>query len=97
MDVSVTVRQAQAGDMEALEHLLLAHLPGIVAMLRRLLPAADVEDVAQDVCLHALICLPGLHRPELFAPWLRTVAYNRAMQWQRPLTPRLPCGSTRAN
>lgn len=53
-------------------------------MLKRLLPSpADAEDVAQETCLHALIGLSGLRRPELFGAWLRTIAYNRAMQWLR--------------
>ncbi|HWI65694.1 MAG TPA: RNA polymerase sigma factor [Symbiobacteriaceae bacterium] len=78
------VRLAQAGDAEAAGRLLKSHLPGILRMLSRLLPTlADAEDVAQEACLHALVGLPGLKRPELFGPWFRTVAYNRAMQWQR--------------
>ncbi|MFZ5824964.1 MAG: RNA polymerase sigma factor [Bacillota bacterium] len=84
MTDEVLVRRAQTGDVDAVEQLLLAHLPGVVRMLRRLLPAqADADEVAQEACLHALIGLPGLRRPELFGSWLRTIAYNRAMQWQR--------------
>lgn len=78
------VRRAQTGDVSAFERVLLPRLPGLIRMLGRLLPSPeDVEDVAQDVCLHALVGLPGLRRPELLEPWLHTVAYNRAMQWQR--------------
>ena len=71
-------------DEAALEHLLAKHLPGTIRMLTRLLPSpADAEDVAQEACVHALLGLPSLRRPELFGPWFRTIAYNRAMQWQR--------------
>ena len=62
----------------------LAHRAALLRMLRQLVPTADdAEDVLQDALLHAFIGLPGLRRPELFGPWLRAVAYNRAMQWQR--------------
>lgn len=78
------VRLAQAGDMAAAERLLVAYLPDILRLLGRLLPTRqDAEDVAQEACLHALSGLSGLRRPELFGSWLRTIAYNRAMQWQR--------------
>jgi len=56
----------------------------LLRMLRGLLPTSeDAEDVLQEALLHAFIALPGLRRQELFGPWLRTVAYNRAMDWQR--------------
>lgn len=62
----------------------LAHRPVLLRMLRRLLPSSeDADDVLQEALLHAFLGLPGLRRPELFGAWLRTVAYNRAMQWQR--------------
>lgn len=84
MDATDLVRRAQTGDRDAAEQLLTTHLPDLMRMLRRLLPTlADAEDLAQETCLHALTGLPGLRRPELFGAWLRTIAYNRAMQWQR--------------
>ena len=84
MEASEHVRRAQAGDVAAAEQLFIAHLPGLLAMLRHLLPSpADAEDVAQEACMHALLGFGGLRRPELFGQWLRTIAYNRAMQWQR--------------
>ena len=60
------------------------HRPSLLRMLRSLLPTPeDAEDVFQEALVHAFISLPGLRRPDLFGPWLRTVAYNRAMDWQR--------------
>ena len=60
------------------------HRHALLRMLRGLLPTSeDAEEVLQDALLHAFIGLPGLRRPELFGAWLRTVAYNRAMQWLR--------------
>lgn len=56
----------------------------LLRMLRALLPTPeDAEDVLQEALLHAFIALPSLRRQEFFGPWLRTVAYNRAMDWQR--------------
>ena len=60
------------------------HRPALLRMLRRLLPAPeDAEDVLQEALVHAFIGLAGLRCPESFGARLRTVAYNRAMQWQR--------------
>ena len=60
------------------------HLPGLSRMLRRLLPTAeDAEDVLQETLLYAYVGMRGLRRMELLGAWLRTIAYNRAMQWQR--------------
>ena len=60
------------------------HLPGLSRMLRGLLPRQeDAEDVLQDTLLHAYVGMAGLRRMELLGAWLRTIAYNRAMQWQR--------------
>ncbi len=62
----------------------MAHRPALLRMLRRLLPTPeDAEDVLQESLLHAFVGLAGLRWPELFGPWLRTVAHNRAMQFQR--------------
>jgi len=84
VDDAADVRRAKDGDMAAAERLLTEHLSGMLRMLTRLLPSReDAEDVAQEACLHALMGLDGLRRPDLFGPWLRTIAYNRAMQWQR--------------
>lgn len=56
----------------------------VVHMLRRLLPTReDAEDVLQDSLIYAYLNLRALRRPDLFGAWLRTIAYNRAMQWHR--------------
>jgi len=60
------------------------HLTPVSRMLRGLLPTSqDAEDVLQDTLLHAYVGMAGLRRMDVFGPWLRTIAYNRAMQWQR--------------
>lgn len=70
--------------MPAFADLVYPHLPGLSRMLRRLLPTPeDAEDVLQETLLHAYVGMRGLRRMELLGAWLRTIAYNRAMQWQR--------------
>jgi len=59
------------------------HRQRVEGMLRRLLPSAEVEDVFQETVLHAYLGWGGLRRPNHFGAWLRTIAYHRAMQWQR--------------
>ena len=60
------------------------HQRAIERLLCRLLSSAeDVEDVYQETLLHAYLGRSGLRQPEQFGAWLRTIAYNRAMQWQR--------------
>lgn len=53
-------------------------------LLRRLLPTPeDAEDVLQETLLHAYLGWGGLRHPDQCGAWLRTIAYHRAMQWQR--------------
>lgn len=71
----------EAGDFAAR---VAPHAASVARMLRRLLPSReDAEDVYQETLLHAFLGLATLSRAELFGPWLRTIAYNRAMEWQR--------------
>ena len=60
------------------------HLAALSRMLRGLLPTPeDAEDVIQETLVHAYVGMAGLRRMDLLGAWLRTIAYNRAMQWQR--------------
>lgn len=59
------------------------HRRSVEGMLRRLLPGAEVADVFQETVLHAYLGWGGLRQPDQFGAWLRTIAYHRAMQWQR--------------
>ena len=53
-------------------------------MLRRLLPTReDAADVLQVTLRYAYVGMRGLRRMNLLGAWLRTIAYNRAMHWQR--------------
>ena len=77
------VVRAKKGDREALERLLEKHIASVFQVVRRVLPSGEIDDVVQDVLLQAYIGLDGLRKPEVFGKWIRTIAYNRAMQWHR--------------
>ncbi len=74
------MRAAQAGDAQAYARLLKAITPRLYGMVRRqrqFLPAADIEDLVQDVLisLHAVRATYDPARP--FMPWLMAITRNR--------------------
>jgi RNA polymerase sigma factor (sigma-70 family) len=72
------VAAAQAGDRQALDQLVTAHLPLVYTIVRRALSDhADVDDVVQDTMVRALRQLRNLHSPESFRPWLAAIAVRR--------------------
>lgn len=81
---STLVRRALEGDADAYGDLVeryLAHLHGIILEIVRQPDA--VEDLVQDVLCATYQQLATLRDPDRFAAWLRTVAVNRAHDWQR--------------
>ncbi len=74
------MRAAQAGDAQAYARLLKEVTPRLHRMVRRqrqFLPAADIEDLVQDVLvsLHAVRATYDPGRP--FMPWLIAITRNR--------------------
>lgn len=74
------MQAAQAGDAQAYARLLKAITPrvhGMVRHQRQFLPAADIEDLVQDVLisLHAVRATYDPARP--FIPWLVAITRNR--------------------
>lgn len=74
------MQAAQVGDARAYLHLLKQITPRLQQMVRgqrRFLPAADIEDIVQDilVSLHAVRATYDPQRP--FMPWLMAIARNR--------------------
>ena len=65
------------------ESMMLGELASIARMVRRWVPADAVDDVVQEVALHACIGVETLRDAQAFPGWIRTIAYNRAQQWQR--------------
>lgn len=74
------MQAAQAGDGRAYASLLKEITPRLYRIVRRqrqFLPAADIEDLVQDILisLHAVRATYDPGRP--FMPWLTTIARNR--------------------
>ncbi|GGN74684.1 hypothetical protein GCM10010112_45070 [Actinoplanes lobatus] len=77
-DGTTLVRAARAGDRDALEELVSAHLPMVYALTAQALDGhPDVDDVVQDVMVRALRQLPSLRSPESFRPWLAAIALRQ--------------------
>ncbi len=80
------MRAAQAGDAQAYVRLLREVTPRLHRIVRRqrqFLPAADIEDLVQDILisLHAVRATYDPDRP--FMPWLTSIARNRLVDGAR--------------
>lgn len=65
------------------ESMVLGELASIERIVRRWVPADAVDDVVQEVVLHACIGVETLRDAHAFPGWIRTIAYNRTQQWHR--------------
>ncbi|MFC7535125.1 sigma-70 family RNA polymerase sigma factor [Actinoplanes sp. GCM10030250] len=86
-DITSMVLAARAGDRQAAEALIAAHLPLLYRVVGRALGShADVDDVVQETVLRAHRDLPSLRAPESFRSWLIAIAMRqistRLRQWQ---------------
>ncbi len=78
---------ARAGDRQATDALLAAHLPMLYRIVGRALDGhADVDDVVQETVLRAHRDLPTLRTPANFRSWLVAIAMHqissRLRSWQ---------------
>ncbi|MGW8557540.1 sigma-70 family RNA polymerase sigma factor [Streptomyces tubercidicus] len=75
---TAAVEAAKAGDEEAREQLVAAHLPLIYNVVGRALDGhADVDDVVQETMLRVLESLADLREPASFRSWLVAIAMNQ--------------------
>ncbi|MFD9207190.1 sigma-70 family RNA polymerase sigma factor [Streptomyces sioyaensis] len=75
---TAAVEAAQAGDEQAREQLVAAHLPLIYNVVGRALDGhADVDDVVQETMLRVLESLTDLREPSSFRSWLVAIAMNQ--------------------
>ncbi|MEO8481371.1 MAG: sigma-70 family RNA polymerase sigma factor [Acidobacteriota bacterium] len=82
-EVAGLVRRAQAGDREALAALyrrFAGMVHGVVLAHARY---HDVDDLAQEVFLHAMERLGSLRDPAAFGGWLAAIARTRALDHVR--------------
>ncbi len=80
MDASSLVRRAADNDPEALQELWRRHRRWVAATLLAHMPRdAELDDLLQEVALSMIRKLSELRDPDLFRPWLRTIAVNAAI------------------
>ena len=89
---SQLVRQAQSGQQEAFEALVLRHGDRLHASLRQFgLTPTETDDVAQETLLRAWRGLPRFEAKATFFTWLYRIAFNEAHRRlsRRPAEPPL--------
>jgi RNA polymerase sigma-70 factor, ECF subfamily len=79
------VRAAQCGDRDAYGELYLRFGRAVHAVLLARLPRTHVDDLVQDVFLHALSKLTDLREPAAFGGWICALARRRAVDHYRQL------------
>jgi RNA polymerase sigma-70 factor (ECF subfamily) len=80
---SVLVRAVLAGDRDMFGRLYELYAPLVHGVLLARMPRSEVEDVVQDIFLHALRKLHTLRDANAFGPWIAMIARNRAMDFHR--------------
>ena len=80
---SVLVRTVLAGDRDMFGRLYELYAPLVHGVLLARMPRSEVEDVVQDIFLHALRKLDTLRDANAFGPWIAMIARNRAMDFHR--------------
>jgi RNA polymerase sigma-70 factor (ECF subfamily) len=77
------VEAVLAGDRDMFGRLYQLYAPLVHGVLLARLPRSEVEDMVQDIFLHALRKLHTLRDTRAFGPWIAMIARNRAMDFHR--------------
>jgi RNA polymerase sigma-70 factor (ECF subfamily) len=77
------VKAVLAGDRDMYGRLYQLYAPLVHGILLARLPRSEVEDMVQEIFLHALTKLHTLRDAEAFGPWIGMIARNRAMDFHR--------------
>ena len=80
---AVLVRAVLAGNQDMFGRLYELYAPLVHGVLLARMPRSEVEDVVQDIFLHALRKLNTLRDANAFGPWIAMIARNRAMDFHR--------------
>jgi RNA polymerase sigma-70 factor (ECF subfamily) len=83
MDDDELIAAMASGDDTALRELFARHAPWLATRLRRMLPAADVEDVLQESFLAAWRGARGYRAEGSAGGWLWGIARRQAALWLR--------------
>lgn len=79
----VLVRAVLDGDREGFGRLYHLYAPLVHGILLARVPRAEVEDLVQDIFLHAYKKLHTLRDGSAFGPWIAMIARNRAVDFYR--------------
>jgi RNA polymerase sigma-70 factor (ECF subfamily) len=79
----VLVSAALAGDRDGFGRLYQMYAPMIHGILLARVPRGEVDDLVQDIFLHAFKKLNTLRDYAAFGPWIAMIARNRAMDFHR--------------
>lgn len=77
------VEAVLAGDRDVYGELYSLYAPLVHGILLARMPRSEVEDLVQDIFLHALKKLHTLRDANAFGPWIAMIARNRAMDFHR--------------
>jgi RNA polymerase sigma-70 factor, ECF subfamily len=80
---AVLVKAVLDGDRDGFGRLYDLYAPLVHGILLARVPRAEVEDLVQDIFLHAFRKLPTLRDWAAFGPWIAMIARNRAMDFHR--------------
>src|SRR5712671_2038203 len=79
----VLVKAVLEGDRDVFGRLYDLYAPLVHGILLARVPRAEVDDLVQDIFLHALKKLHTLRDSAAFGPWIAMIARNRAMDFYR--------------
>ena len=77
------VKQVLEGDRDHFGKLYAAYAPLVHGILLARVPRSEVDDLVQDIFLHALKKLHTLRDRGSFGPWISMIARNRAVDFYR--------------
>ena len=79
----VLVRAALEGDRDGFAKLYQLYAPLVHGVLLARVPRPEVDDLVQDIFLHAFKKLRTLRNSAAFGPWIAMIARNRAVDFHR--------------
>lgn len=80
---AMLIRAVLNGDLDKYGRLYHLYAPLVHGVLLARLPRNEVEDMVQEIFLHALKKLSTLRDTGSFGPWIAMIARNRAMDFHR--------------
>jgi RNA polymerase sigma-70 factor (ECF subfamily) len=80
---TVLVRAVLEGNRDGFDQLYGLYAPLVHGILLARVPRAEVDDLVQDIFLHAFKKLHTLRDAAAFGPWIAMIARNRAIDFHR--------------